>query len=162
MNDLIAPGLDTRGLVSAGPLSFAQTVKIVQGVFTYAELVAIGVTPTQVIGAAANKIILPIYFVGLTQRTNVTAGTTVPIQLRHSGAPQSLMAANVSTTFANAPGATLLQFNAAADFSLAGTFAANVDFRNRPIMFVPTANHLATGCAGSFAFSIAYIEFPIG
>jgi hypothetical protein len=153
-------------LFSSAPVSVInpspQVVKLVQRVFTYAQLVTIGTTPQQIIGASAGKIIYPLTLMMETTRTNVTAGTSVPFQLRYNGVAVSLMAANVSSTFANGPGATLLQFNGITSiFSTAGSFAAGINFRNTAVMLVPTAAHLATGCVGSLSITISYIEFPI-
>lgn len=159
---MLTPGLDTEGMISAGPLSFSPGVKFIQRIFSYAELVTIGTTPTQIIGGVAGKIILPLYFVALTDRTNITAGTTVPNQLRFNGSATSIMGANVSSTFANGPGATLFQYQWTGPFNAPFVGTAAADYRGTAVMFVPTAAHLATGCVGRLALTIAYIELANG
>lgn len=144
--------------------SAPSAVQYVSRVLDYVtEIVPLGLNgQLQMVPAQTGKLIIPIFALGRMVRTNATAGTTTNWQLRYptafSALPTTLLLNNVTSAFANGPGAPLSQFSASEmGTNLQAVWQGNLDYIGQPLMLNCGTAGVATGCQGTFTITVGWI-----
>lgn len=162
MSEVIGGILPIRTLAPAAPAA----IQYVTTILTYADIVALGLNgQVQMVPAQVGKLLIPVFALGRMDRTTATAGTTVNWQFRYppafSAIPTTLLLNNVSSAFANSPGAPIFQYSAAEmGANLQSVWQANLDYRGQPLMLNCGVAAVATGCAGTFTVTLGWIAIP--
>lgn len=158
MSSLIEQGLDVRGLVKAGPLSFPQSIKFKQLALTYAECVAMSsnANPRQFLVPSAGQMIIPLAMVVVTTKTGAAAPQNASFNLRYEGFGSQNTVESVNAMFGN--GGAGIQYDADSLNLVNLPFTFNVSLAGRAMFLYNGAATAGVSATSTCVVSCAYFE----